>query len=219
MMNHALFTGLLHSGATPITDEPFHEQVLAHKLQRMTQEPVIRQSVANRADQRKVKAGALAATALTDPEIKLPILHPAIPLTEVLEYRQKNPDALAKVRETLGLMARRIEAATWSADFVHEIETKTLPDLINQLNDAAKTRDAWLKTATTKGWLKGTGIAVGAASAVLALVTAPVTPVALATAGLTIISGSAIPGVEWLLDWRDGKKTIQENGLHYLLRL
>jgi hypothetical protein len=59
----------------------------------------------------------------------------------------------------------------------------------------------------------------GAASAVLAVVTAPVTPVALAVAGLGIVSGSAIPGAEWLLDWRDGKKTIQENGLHYLLRV
>ena len=25
------------------------------------------------------------------------------------------------------------------------------------------------------------------------------------------------PGAEWLLDWRDGKKSLQENGLHYLL--
>jgi hypothetical protein len=25
-------------------------------------------------------------------------------------------------------------------------------------------------------------------------------------------------GAEWLLDWRDGKKGAQENGLHYLLR-
>lgn len=219
MMNHALFTGLLHSGATPITDDPFHSQVLAHKLHRMMQEPAIRQTIASRADQRKLKAEALAAAALTDAQVKLPILHPAVPLTEVLEYRQKNPEALAKVRETLGLMARRIEAEPWSTDFAHEIETKTVPELIGQLTDAAKARDAWLGTATTKSWLKAAGIAVGAASAVLAVVTAPVTPVALAIAGLGIVSGSAIPGAEWLLDWRDGKKTIQENGLHYLLRV
>ncbi len=219
MMNHALFTGLLHSGATPITDDPFHSQVLAHKLQRMTQEPAIRQAIAGRAEQRKLKAEALAAAALTDAQVKLPILHPAVPLAEVLEYRQKNPDALAKVRETLGLMARRIEAEPWSTDFAHEIETKTVPELIGQLADAAKARDAWLGTATTKSWLKAAGIAVGAASAVLAVATAPVTPVALAIAGLGIVSGSAIPGAEWLLDWRDGKKTIQENGLHYLLRV
>ena len=28
-----------------------------------------------------------------------------------------------------------------------------------------------------------------------------------------------IPGAEWLLDWRAGKKILQENGLHYLLSL
>jgi hypothetical protein len=219
MMNHALFTGLLHSGATPITDDGFHSQVLAHNLQRIAQEPAIRQAIASRADQRKLKAGTLAAAALTDTEVKLPILDPAAPLAEVLEYRQKNPDALAKVRETLGLMARRIEAEPWSTDFAHEIETKTLPELIVQLADAAKARDSWLATGTTKSWLKAAGIAVGAASAVLAVVTAPVTPVALAVAGLGIVTGTAIPGAEWLLDWRDGKKTIQENGLHYLLRV
>jgi hypothetical protein len=26
------------------------------------------------------------------------------------------------------------------------------------------------------------------------------------------------PGAEWLLDWRDGKKGLQENGLHRLIR-
>jgi hypothetical protein len=30
--------------------------------------------------------------------------------------------------------------------------------------------------------------------------------------------GMAIPGVEWLLDWRDGKRNVPKNGLHYLLR-
>jgi hypothetical protein len=173
MMNHALFTGLLHSGATPITDDAFHSQVLAQKLQRISQEPAIRQAIASRADQRILKAGTLAAAALTDTEVNLPILDPAVPMAEVLEYRQKNPDALARVRETLGLMARRIEAEPWSADFANQIETETVPELIGQLADAAKARDAWLGTVTTKNWLKAAGIAVGAASAVLTLVTAP----------------------------------------------
>lgn len=104
-------------------------------------------AIAGRAEQRKLKAGALAAAALTDAQVKLPILHSAVPLAEVLEYRQKNPDALAKVRETLGLMARRIEAEPWSADFANEIETKTVPELIGQLTDVAKARDAWLGPA------------------------------------------------------------------------
>lgn len=218
MMNHALFAGLLHAGATPITDDPFHSRALAHKLQRATQEPAIRQVIADRAAQRQLKAGALAAAALTDTQIQLPVLNPAIPLVEVLEYRQRHPEALAKVRDTLGLMARRIQAEPWTADFEREIETKTLPDLIEQLTQATKSRDAWLGSQQSKQWLKAAGIAVGAASAVLAVVTAPVTPIALAAAGLTLASGTAIPGAEWLLDWRDGKKGVQENGLHYLLK-
>jgi hypothetical protein len=48
MMNHALITGLLHSGATPITDDSFHSQIHAHKLQRTAQEPAIRQSIVSR---------------------------------------------------------------------------------------------------------------------------------------------------------------------------
>jgi hypothetical protein len=218
MMNHALFAGLLHAGATPITDDPFHSRALAHKLQRATQEPTIRQVIAGRATQRQLKAGALAAAALTDTQIQLPILSPAIPLVEVLEYRQRHPEALAKVRDTLGQMARRMQAEPWSAEFEREIETQTLPDLIEQLNQATRSRDAWIGSQRIKQVLKAAGIAVGAASAVLGVVMAPVTPIALAAAGLTLASGTVIPGAEWLLDWRDGKKSVQENGLHYLLR-
>ena len=170
MMNHALFAGLLHAGATPITDDPFHSRALSHKLQRATQEPAIRQVIANRAAQRQLKVDAFAAAALTDTEIKLPILNTAIPLAEVLEYRQRNPEALARVRDTLGLMARRIQAEPWSPDFEREIETQTLPDLIEQLNQATESRDAWLDSQRTRRWLKAANIAVGAASAVLAVV-------------------------------------------------
>jgi hypothetical protein len=49
------------------------------------------------------------------------------------------------------------------------------------------------------------------------MIATPLQPVAVATTALGLVSGVAIPGGEWLLDWRDGKKTLQENGLHYLL--
>ena len=219
MLNHALFTGLLHAGAVPVTDEPFHSQLLAHKLNRITLEPAIRDAITSRAEQRRFKAGALAAAALMDTEIELPILHHSVPLAEVLEYRQKNMCALGKVRETLGLLARRIEAEPWSTDFAREIETKTLPDLMIQLADVKKARSAWLQSATIKRRLKAASAIFGGASAVLTLVTTPIAPIALASAGLAVVSGGAIPGVEWLMDFLEGKKTEQENGLHYLLRM
>ena len=123
------------------------------------------------AAQRQLKASALAAAALTDTQIQLPILKPAIPLAEVLEYRQRHPEALTKVGDALGQMARRIQAEPWSADFEREIEIQTLPDLLEQLNQATKSHDAWLGSQRTKQWLKAAGIAVGAASTVLAVVT------------------------------------------------
>jgi hypothetical protein len=115
-------------------------------------------------------------------------------------------------------MARRIKAEPWSEDFAREIEHKTIPDIAEELDEARKARDAWLKSKRGRLALSATGIAVGAAAAVLSVFAAPLTPTALVTAGLELASGTAIPGVEWLLDWRDGKKTFQENGLHYLLK-
>jgi hypothetical protein len=218
MMNHALFAGLLHAGATPITDDLFHNEALSLKLRRASQDPAVQKAQADRARARQLKTDLLAATALTDSQLSLPVLNPELPLEEVLEYRKKNDDALRQARDKLGWMARRIKAEPWSEDFAREIEHKTIPDIAEELDEARKARDAWLKSKRGRLALSATGIAVGAAAAVLSVFAAPLTPTALVTAGLELASGTAIPGVEWLLDWRDGKKTFQENGLHYLLK-
>jgi hypothetical protein len=212
-----LFAGLLHANATPITDDQFHNRALSLKLRRAAQEPAVQQARADRARQSKVNL--LASAALTDPELKLPVLAPELPLEEVLEYRRKHDDALQQARDKLGLMARRIEAEPWSAEFVKELEHKTIPDIAVELDKTRKARDAWLESKRGRLALKATSAVLGAAGAVLAVFAAPLTPVALATAGLSLATGAAIPGAEWLLDWRDGKKTVQENGLHYLLKL
>lgn len=219
MMNHALFSGLLHAGATPITDDPFHNQALALKLRRAVQDPAIQQAVTERARARQLKADRLAATALTDTQLTLPVLNPELPLEEVLEYRQKHDAALRQARENMGWMARRIEAEPWSEEFARDVEHKTIPDIANELDEARKARDAWLKSKRGRLALSAAGIAVGASAAVLSVFAVPLAPIALATAGLGLASGSVIPGAEWLLDWRDGKKSVQENRLHYLLKV
>jgi len=219
MMNHALFTGLLHKGATPITDDPFHHQVFSHKLSRALQDSAVQQAQATLLQQRQLKADLFAATALADTQLNLPILNPQLPLHAILEYRHDNETALQAAREKLGWMARRIESEPWSKDFADELEHKTIPDLADELAEARKARDAWLASQRGRLALQGAGVIAGAAAAVLAVFTAPITPIALATASLGLISGTAIPGTDWLLDWRDGKKTLQENGLHYLLKV
>ena len=142
-----------------------------------------------------------------------------MPLAEVLEYRQKHEAALRQARDKLGWMARRIESEPWSGEFAREVEHDTIPEIAKELEEARKARDAWLQSKRGRLALSAAGIAVGAATAVLSVLAAPLTPVALATVGLGLASGAVIPGAEWLLDWRDGKKSVQENGLHYLLRI
>jgi hypothetical protein len=217
MMNHALFAGLLHAGATPITDDRFHNQALALKLRRASQEPAVQRATADRTRARQLKAHLLVATALTDPQLSLPVLSLDFPLQEVLEYRQKHDAALRQVRDTLGSMARRIEGQPWSDGFADELERKTIPDIADELNAVRKARDNWLKSKRAQLTLSAMGIGVGAATAVLSICAAPLTPLAVTMAALGLASGTAIPGVQWLRDWRDGKKAGQENGLHYLL--
>jgi hypothetical protein len=216
MMNHALFTGLLYSDATPITDDPFHSSALAHKLRRATEEPAVRQAMFDVALRRQIKAGEFATTALQDKSLKLPILHPSVPLEEVLAYRQSNPHALAKVRDALGEMARRIQTEPWTKDFHREIETKTIPDLIDDLREAEQSRDAWADTPRMKNVLRIAGIASAVTAVVLGMVATPVAPIAWAIGGLGLTAEGAIPAAEWLME--KGETLQQENGLHYLLQ-
>jgi hypothetical protein len=219
MMNHALFAGLVHSSATPITDDPFHSRALKHKLRRAAEEPDVRDVIADRARRRQHKAVPFAAAALMDPQLRLKVLDPSVPLEAVLEYRERNSDALAQCRETLGRMARRVRSEPWSDEFAAELESQAIPELSDQLEDAAKKLDEWVDSQRTKAWHKSAGILLGTASAILTLVTAPITPAALTVAGLAVASGALIPGMEWFSDWKAGKRTSEENGLHYLLQI
>ena len=113
-------------------------------------------------------------------------------------------------------MARRITAEPWSKEFADELEHSTIPDIADELGEVRRARDAWLKSERRRLALGAASVALGAVTVVLSLVAAPLMPVALVAAGVGLATGTAIPGAEWLLDWRDGKKPVQENGLHYL---
>lgn len=214
MINHALFGGFLHTGAVPITDDSFHNKVLNLKIKRASNIPKIRDILDDRAKQRQLKKSQLAIKALTD--LDLAIISSEMPMEEILKYRDDNADSLGQARQELGMLARAIESQPWTEDFGNELETKVLPKVQRMLKEGKKARDSWLKSKRGRLAIKAAGVAAGAATAVLAVFTAPLTPIALATAGLGLASGAAIPGAEWLLDWRDGKQTVQENGLHYL---
>jgi hypothetical protein len=213
----SLIAGLLHAGATPISDDPFHSRALEHKLARSLGDPAVQAVRTQRARQHKIDL--LASAGLMDSQLSLPVLNPALPLEEVLEYRQRHTADLQQARDTLGWMARRIQAEPWTKEFAEDLEHRVIPDLAGELEKARQARDSWLESRRGRLALSATGIGVGAAAAVLSVFAAPVTTVALATAGLGLVSGTVIPGTEWFLDWQEGKNSVQENGLHYLLRV
>lgn len=212
MLNHALFGSLLHSGATPLTDDPFHSQVLQLKLQRARQNPEVRQILADRA----TKQNLLAISALSDAQLDLPMISPQVKLEDILEHRQRHASELQQVRDRLGWLARRIREAPYSKEFEAELEHTTIPDIAKDLEEARKARDAWLKSKRGRLALSAAGIAIGAAATIAGLVLSP-TP--LLPVGLGLISSAGIPSLELALDWKEGKQAAKENGLHYLLKV
>lgn len=218
MVNHALFAGLLLSRATPIADDPFHAEILAHKLRRTTKNPLVRQILDDRVRERRLRSDLFATAALPDADLNLPALGPDVPVELVLEYRREHAGELARVRDHLAALARRIESDPWTGEFARELDRRTIPDLRAELDDLRQRRDDWSRKRK-QVTLSAAGLAAGAGTAVLTIFAAPVTPIVLAIAGLSLASGSAIPGIALLNNWREGKAAEHENGLSYLLRV
>jgi len=218
MVNHALFAGLLLSQATPIADDPFHAKILAHKLRRTTKNPLVRQILDDRVRERRLRSNLFAAAALPDADLDLPALGPDVPVEAVLEYRRDHADELTEVRAHLAKLARRIENDPWTDGFARELDRRTIPDLRAELDALRQRRDDWGRKRKLV-MLSAAGLAAGAGTAVLTIFAAPVTPIVLAIAGLSLVSGSAIPGVALVNSWREGKAVGHENGLSYLLHV
>jgi hypothetical protein len=218
MVNHALFAGLLLSQATPIADDPFHAKILARKLRRTMNNPLVRQILDDRIRERGLRSDLLAMTALPDADLDLPALGPGIPVEAVLEYRQEHADELSQVRDHLAALARRIENDPWTDGFARELDHHTIPDLRAELDGLRQRRDDWGRKRKY-AMLSAAGLAVGAGTAILTIFAAPVTPIVLAIAGLSLVSGSAIPGIAMVNSWREGRAAGHENGLSYLLHV
>ena len=217
MMNHALFSGLLYADATPLTDDPFHSRMLAHKLQRVVQEPAVRMARDNILRERHIKSDLLAATTILNSTVNLPVLNPKIELEDILEYRYKNEDSLMCARRKLASVVQEIRMDPWSDEFARHIEHESMPRISKSLGEIEKSRLSWLASSQGRLALKGLTIFSATASAVLTFVTSPVTSVAIAGAGLAVASETILPGLEWILDRKAASGPRQENELHYLM--
>lgn len=206
MLNHALVGGIIHAGAAPITDDETHSRILNHKLSQAQQEvPEIRAAVADRQAQLKLASAKLAAQALTD--LDLGVIPDDMPLDAILDYRRRYAGELQTARDKLQWMAREIKDQPWTQEFEDEVFHKVIPELNKALEPARSSWSAWLKPAS---------LVLGAAATVLGIFANPVTPIAIAVAGVTVAKDGGIGGLDLYQDWQQGRT---QNGLHYLLRL
>jgi hypothetical protein len=208
MLNHALFGSLAYTGATPLTDDGFHNAVLNRKIERARQIPEIRGILEERANQRQLGRNLLAATALTD--VHLGVIPPDMPLEEVLEYRRKHAGELEQARDRLGWVSREIRQSPWSTEFADEVEHNIIPGLNKELVPAK---------ASWTSWIKGAGLVLGGAAAILTFHTVPLLSVAAVVGALGIAKNLALPGLEFAHDWKNGKQDAAANGLHYFIKL
>jgi hypothetical protein len=212
MMNHALFAGLLHSNATPLTDDPFHNKALEIKIKRVRQIPELAKLLEDvqRAD--RIRQNLLAQRVITDRQLQLPIIAPDQPLEKILEYRDKNKDLLSTTRKQLAWLAREIRQTPWTKEFDEEIHRNVIPKQIRPLlEENKKARNGWLKTA-------GMGIAVTAATAGLFINPVPFLSVPMFIGVMALAGKHVIPGIEEILKWREQRKSKQESGMHYFLK-
>lgn len=219
MINHALFGGLLHTGATPLTDDEFHKRVLDLKIQQALKLPGVGDELDSRAKQRQFKRDKLAMATLTD--IDLAILSPDMPLEEILEFRSDHKDALQEARKELGSLAREIRQQPWSEDFADHLEYESIPAIHRTLEKGKTARDTWLRSEKGRNALQVAGLTFSAASAIITLVVSPtpLLPIAAVTGILGLIGDFVFPGADLAKKWKQGEREAEENGLNYLVRV
>lgn len=219
MINHAIFAGLLHAEATPITDNSFHKRVLEYKIKKASEVPEIRDVLEDRFRSPQLKKDFFTQYLLTDKQIEIPALSSGIPIEEIYDYREKHQENLKQLRRKMGQLSRTIKDLPLTNEFEKEVDA-AIGSLDKELEELEKQRNSWLKDKKVKIGLSAAGIAAGAASTTLSLILSatPLAPIGLVIAGLGIVNSSIIPGFEKYLDLKTGNREAMDNGLHYLLQ-
>jgi hypothetical protein len=212
MINHALFSGLLHSDATPLSDDEFHHKSLEIKIKRAREIPELGKILDDMKRGDQIREAMLASRAIQDRQLDLPIIRPDQPLEEILNYRLKNKDVLEETRAKLAWLARSIKEQPWTREFDEKIHRSVIPKEIRPLlQENEKARNSWLK-------LTGMGLAATAATAQLFVNPMPLLSVPTFLAVMALVGGHATTLAEEILDWKKQAAKSRGTGLHYLLK-
>lgn len=211
MVNHALWGGLVMSKAAPLTDDPFHRDVFALKLDRAQSNPEVRAIFSDFESEDTIKRNLAAGQALQDRSLRLPVMQSDTPLDEILEYRRSHDSELQAARDRMGWLAQRIRETPWDQDFERSVHSDLVPTIHDELEAIRKTRDSWFRNRR--------GLVFDAAVLAASVGTLVLNPMVGLPIVVGVVGSIAIPGLKLgdklLAHWQREEK----NGLHYLLRL
>ena len=216
MINHALHGGLLHTKATPITDDTFHNMVLNLKIEQIREIPKFKEIFDDMARVRDIKRNIMAIQTLTDRDLGIIT---DLPMESLLKCRTDNKKDLKKFRDKLGWLSREVVDKPWTDEFSDKLYSETIPEINDELKDIEKQVSDYIREERAKLIRRGIGLTAGTIVAVLSFSFSPLIPIAIAIGASSLVKDVAIPGLDWYDDWKQGKQIGNNNGLSYLLKI
>lgn len=208
MINHALVSGLLYKGATPITDDKFHFDAFKLKFKRAMDNPEIKEILEDIYSVDKINETLLVMQAFKDPRLELATIPNSFSLEEILKYRFKHENDLKECRKALCLMTSKIQNTPWSPNFEREIHREIISEKVAPaLLQAKQTRDEWMRSKMLDPAIPAS---LGGLVSLIAATT-PLLPLSLVIAGATTVLT--------VRSWLKKRKAPVGNGLHYFVDL
>ncbi len=215
MINHARLGGLLETGATPITDEPFHHDVLSYKIGRARNRPELRRLLEDLAASTQIKTNFLTTRVFQEEKLQaeLPSFAPDVPLERLLKYRQKHSAELEAARRELAWLAQEIAQGPWTEAFEETIYREYLPKRIRPLlQECQNSRGSWLKAAGLTAALAGATIGLFVAGQ-------PLLSFATASTALAVVGGDLVPLISEVQSIRSDRRKAMGYGLQYFMKV
>ena len=204
MINHALCASDKFS-LTPITDHSIHNAFLMYKFRKLQNSASVRRILSDYGFTKDMKIDLTSVEIISE---TVPTLYGAS-ITDVLEFRDSNKDALERFKIEMGRVVTEVEGNFWDEDFykriVDIVDSKVKPT-IKEIEDSVESvKDKFLRV-----------LRKGAAISPLPIV-ANVVPGLNPT--IALIASAGIVALDEYLESYIKKRKIRKNGFAYLFEV
>lgn len=201
MINHAL-SACDKFSLTPITDHSAHHDFLAYKFRKLQNSTLVRRILSDYGFTKDMKIDLTSVEVISE---TVPMLSHAS-MTDVLEFRDENKDALERFKIEMGRVVTEVEGNFWDETFrrkIIDIVDRNVKPAIKEIEDSVESvREKFLRVLRT-------GAAIS-----------PVPIIAHVTPGLdptiALIASAGIIALEEYLESSIRKREIRKNGFAYL---